>query len=159
MDVEDDEFVNFVTIADKHQLQYILIGGLALILNGCVRYTDYADVWIEPTNENKNRLVGTLLEINFEEEDLADLRKADFTQPQIVRLDCNIDILTRVHQRLDYYQCRHRARVFTMPGGQQVYFLHINDLRESKILARRNKDLSDVIMIDELIAAKRGLKD
>ncbi|WP_223834053.1 hypothetical protein [Spirosoma profusum] len=40
-----------------------------------------------------------------------------------------------------------------MPGGQTIYFLHINDLREAKVLARRTKDLNDILMIDELIEA------
>lgn len=54
--------------------------------------------------------------------------------------------------RLDYIQeCRKRAKPFTMPGGQIIYFLHINDLRETKVLARRTKDLNDILMIDELI--------
>lgn len=38
-----------------------------------------------------------------------------------------------------------------MPNGQTIYFLPINDLRETKILARRTKDLNDISMIDEII--------
>ncbi|GAA4396259.1 hypothetical protein GCM10023187_04180 [Nibrella viscosa] len=122
MDV--DEFIRFVEAAARHQVSYILIGGLALILNGGIRYTQVADVWMEPTNENRDRLIKTLLEIDFDEDDLIGLANADFTQPQIIRLDCQIDILTSVHRRLNYYGCRQRANAFTMAGGQQVYFLY-----------------------------------
>ena len=66
-----------------------------------------------------------------------------------------MDVLTRVHRRFDYAECRERARAFTTAGGQIIYFLHINDLRETKVLARRTKDLNDILMIDELIAARK----
>jgi len=151
MDVDDDNFVRFVTAADNSKLDYILIGGMALILNGGIRYTEDADVWIEPTNENGDRLMDTLRNLDFTDDELVTLKSADFTQPQIIRLEEQIDILTQVHIRLNYQECRKRAKPFTMTGGQIIYFLHINDLRETKVLARRTKDLNDILMIDELI--------
>ncbi|GAB3780411.1 hypothetical protein GCM10028818_32570 [Spirosoma horti] len=35
--------------------------------------------------------------------------------------------------------------------ADDIYFLHINDLRETKVLARRTRDLNDILMIDEII--------
>lgn len=151
MDLDNDDFVRFVTAADLHQLDYVLIGGMALILNGGIRYTEDADVWMEPTNENRDRLISALRDLDFTDDELIPIVSADFTQPQIVRLEEGVDILTRVHERLNYSECRKRARPFTMPGGQILYFLHINDLREIKVLARRTKDLNDILMIDEII--------
>lgn len=46
MDVENSEFLDFVAAADKAKLDYILIGGLAMILNGAVRFTQDADLII-----------------------------------------------------------------------------------------------------------------
>lgn len=132
-----------------------MIGGMALILNGAVRYTEDADVWMEPTNENRDRLLNVLRELGFTDDELLPLVSADFTHPQIVRLEEGIDILTVVHRKFNYAECRERARAFTTVGGQIIYFLHINDLRETKVLARRTKDLNDILMIDELIAARK----
>ena len=100
----------------------------------------------------------TLYELKFTQEELAPLMSADFTEPRVIRLDEGVDILTQVHVRLKYPDCRQRAKPFTMPGGQVIYFLHINDLRETKVLARRTKDLNDILMIDEIIeeVKKRG---
>ncbi|MFD2574182.1 hypothetical protein ACFSUS_26340 [Spirosoma soli] len=106
---------------------------------------------MEPSNENRGRLLDTLRELGFTSEELEPLESADFTQPQIVRLEEGVDILTRIHFRLNYMECRKRAKAFVMPGGQTIYFLHINDLRETKVLARRTKDLNDIVMIDEII--------
>lgn len=151
MDVDDDGFVKFVTAADHNKLDYMLIGGMALILNGGIRYTEDADVWIRPSNENRNSLLDTLRELGFDNDELAPLAYADLEQPQVIRLEEGIDILTIVHFRLDYEECRKRAKPFVMPTGQTIYFLHINDLRETKVLARRTKDLNDILMIDEII--------
>ena len=152
MDVENSEFLEFVAVADTNKLKYILIGGLAMVLNGAVRFTQDADLWLEPTNENRDRLIQSLLAFGYEEELIKDLREADFTEPQMIRIhDIPMDVMTSVHHRLDYYACRKRAKAFTAKGGQIIYFLHINDLRETKVLARRTKDLNDVLMIDEII--------
>ena len=155
MDVENSDFLKFVASAETHQVDYILIGGLALLFNGVVRFTQDADAWLRPTNENRDRLMNVLLDLGYDEDDLTELRKADFTQPQIIRIsEGPIDVLTRVHFRLDYDTCRQRARLWTSEGGHKAYFLHINDLREAKILARRPKDLYDVLRIDELLNEK-----
>ena len=80
----------------------------------------------------------------------------DFAEPQIVRLKRSIDILTSVHFRMEYNQCRQRAREFISNIGFKIYFFHINDLRESTVLARRQKDFNDVLLIDELIKNSTG---
>ena len=93
-----------------------------------------------------------LLSFGYDEDMVQDIQEADFTQPQMIRIhDIPMDVLTSVHHRLDYQACRERARAFTAKGGQVIYFLHINDLRETKVLARRTKDLNDILMIDEII--------
>ena len=152
MDVESSEFLKFVATADTNKLQYILIGGLAMILNGAVRFTQDADIWLEPTNENRDRFIQALLDVGYDEELVQSMREADFTQPLVIGIhDIPMDVMTSVHYRLDYQACRKRAKAFTAKGGQIIYFLHINDLRETKILARRTKYLNDVLMIDEII--------
>ena len=154
MDVDDISFLEFVAVADTQKLEYMLIGGMALILNGAVRFTQDADIWLEPTNENRDKFIRTLLAFGYDEDDVVNMRSADFTQPQIARIhDIPMDVLTRVHYQFDYTDCRKRAKSVVLKGDYMVYFLHVNDLRETKVLARRTKDLNDILMIDELIAA------
>lgn len=141
-------------------MEYMLIGGLALLFNGIVRFTQDADVWLQPTNENRDRFLQVMLDLGYDESDLTALRAADFTLPQIVRIsEGPIDVLTQVHFRLNYDDCRQRARLWTSESGSKAYFLHINDLREAKVLARRPKDLYDVIRIDELLEERKRMGD
>lgn len=151
MDVEDIEFLRFVKAAAEHELEYMLIGGLALAMNGIARYTQDADVWIRPTNDNRERFIKTLLALEYDEYEISRIAEIDFRQAQHIKLMGPIDVMTIVHLRMEYDACRLRARDFITEQGITIHFVHINDLRELKILARRPKDLYDVIMIDELL--------
>ena len=73
MDLDNDDLFRFIAIADENRLEYIMIGGMALILNGAVRYTEDADVWMEPTNENRDRLLNVLRELGFTDDELLPL--------------------------------------------------------------------------------------
>lgn len=158
MDLEDLQFLAFVKKAQLNELNFLIIGGLALNMHGIARNTQDADVWLEPTNENKSRLLKTLLDLGYTEDELSDLAEEDFTQAQVITIEGPIDLLTQVHRTLDFYVCERRARVWKVVDNP-VKFLHINDLREAKILARRPQDLRDVILIDDflkLIDGKQG---
>jgi len=158
MDLEDLQFSTFIQKAQLHQLNFLIIGGLALNMHGIARNTQDADVWLEPTNENKIRLLKTLLDLGYTEEETADLSAEDFTQAQVITIEGPIDLLTQVHRTLDFYVCERRARVSELIGVP-VKFLHINDLREAKILARRPQDLRDVILIDDFLKLIDGTKE
>jgi len=56
MDLFDDEFLSFWSILNKHQVKYIMIGGVATNLHGYQRSTDDIDVWIEDTLENRSNM-------------------------------------------------------------------------------------------------------
>lgn len=53
-----DVFASF----QKHEVRYIVIGGIAAVLYGVPRATFDLDVLIEPTPENAQRLIDALLD-------------------------------------------------------------------------------------------------
>ncbi len=56
MDIFDQELINFWTSLNKHEVAYIMVGGVATHPHGYQRTTDDIDLWIEDTRENRNRL-------------------------------------------------------------------------------------------------------
>lgn len=156
MDLENEEFRLFVKYAEDCGLKYMVIGGFAMYLNGLSRTTEDADVWVEPTPENQQRFVCTLLGMGYEEEELDHLKTLDFTQPQVFGLSNYIDVLTVVHRRFNFEECFERSRTCTNPHGNTIHFLHLNDLRETKVLARRPQDLRDIIQIDDYLRRKES---
>jgi len=158
MDLDNEEFRLFAANAEIHGLLYVVIGGFAMYLNGLARNTEDVDIWLEPTSENGSRFMAVLSGMGYDDEEISQVATLDFTQPQIFGLNNYIDILTYVHRKFDFTECYHRSRTCRNDSGSLIHFLHLNDLRDQKIVARRPQDLRDIVMIDEFIdeVKKRG---
>jgi hypothetical protein len=159
MDLENSDFLNFTRCAQQHNLEYMVVGGFALYLNALNRATNDIDIWVNPTQANGSRLVEVFRSMDLDESELAKLEQLDFTQPQIFGFAGQIDILTRIHRRFEFQEVFQRSRTFENTEGTTIHFLHLNDLREIKILARRPQDVRDVIMIDDFIKEQGNLDD
>ena len=61
MDVFDEELLKFWKSLEKHQVVYIMVGGVATNLNGYQRSTEDIDMWIEDTIENREKLRAAFL--------------------------------------------------------------------------------------------------
>lgn len=155
MDLENSEFMRFVESANKNNLMFMIIGGMALNLHGIMRHTKDADIWIRPSNENKLLFLKTLFDIDYTEDEIAEISEQDFSEPQVFTLIGPIDILTVVHKKFDFDECYKRARIQQIQG-RTIRVLHINDLREVKVLAKRNQDFRDVIMIDDFLNEEKS---
>lgn len=57
----------------------MLTGGFAVNYYGYNRNTDDMDVWLAPTNENRQLFINTLLCMNYSESEVAALYNEDFT--------------------------------------------------------------------------------
>jgi hypothetical protein len=157
MDLENDEFKLFAEHAMLNELRYLVIGGFAMYLNGLARNTEDVDIWIDPTEPNGRRFTNTLLGMGYTDDELAQVKGLDFTQPQVFGLNNYLDILTVVHRKFDFTECFQRSRSVKNQYGHTIHFLHLNDLREQKVVARRLQDLRDIVMIDDFIAKAEKL--
>ena len=155
MDLENEEFRLFTEHAVRNDLRYIVIGGFAMYLNGLSRNTEDVDVWIEPTVGNGQQFIKTLLGMGYTDDELDQVKELDFTQPQVFGLNNYIDILTVVHRKFDFDECFQRSRSVQNQFGNTIHFLHLNDLREQKVVARRLQDLRDIVMIDDFLAKRK----
>ncbi|MBX9851110.1 MAG: nucleotidyltransferase [Cytophagaceae bacterium] len=143
MDIFEPVFVDFIKLLNKHEVEYILIGGMAVNVYGYSRPTGDMDIWINPINENGQKLIKAISEYgynteeleykNFEETDVFFLGRAPF----------RIDILNKM-QGLKFADCFTRINKYEIEGGIFVSVLHINDLIVNKILSGRHKDLDDI---------------
>ena len=63
------------------------------------------DIWLAPTNENREAFINTLLCMNYSENEVELLKKENFTGPFIGSIgspDAKLDVLTIVHQALSF---------------------------------------------------------
>ncbi|MBK8514878.1 MAG: hypothetical protein IPL55_00900 [Saprospiraceae bacterium] len=64
---------------NDHEVEYILIGGYAVIFHGYDRTTGDMDIWLKPDNENKLKIIVALGEVGYDDESLDELNNFDFT--------------------------------------------------------------------------------
>ncbi len=80
------------TITDAHreflitlyeaEVDFLLIGGYAVIYHGYPRFTSDMDIWLKPDNENKKRILSALRSCKIIEEHIEKVSAFDFTKAQ-----------------------------------------------------------------------------
>lgn len=128
-----------------NQVEFLLIGGYAVIFHGYVRTTGDLDIWIRPNENNKRKLLDTFRKMEFDEESVQSLEKLDFGEVVVFHIGMvpeRIDFLSKV-QGLDF-DSAFENRVFLELDEYKIPFLRLNDLIVSKLFANRLKDQADV---------------
>ena len=141
----------------QHQVDFILIGGYAVIYHGYVRATGDMDIWLRPTNENKERLLKVFEKLDFDGESIAAIAAMNFTDVIVFHIGIEperIDFLSKV-QGLNFDEAFSRKQFLSIKE-LAVPVLHLDDLIVSKLLANRLKDRADV---EELQIINRLKKD
>jgi hypothetical protein len=75
MNIFNDDFKDFILFLNKFEVEYIVVGGYAVIIRGYSRSTGDIDIWVNKTKENFNRLQKTILEFGIPE---AAIKEHDF---------------------------------------------------------------------------------
>ncbi|HEX5151804.1 MAG TPA: hypothetical protein VFW07_10155 [Parafilimonas sp.] len=153
MDLLNNEFLLFLSCASKKNLKYLLVGGYAVNYYGYNRNTRDMDVWLEPTNENRNAFIETLICMNYSEQEVAPLYEEDFTglfKATIGPYDASIDFLTFFNTEISFDEAYSEKEIFEIEKDIPASFVPYQVLISMKLSSRRDKDLWDVARLDEL---------
>jgi len=151
-DIADPFFLQFLTAMQQRQVRYMLIGGIAVNFHGVIRNTLDMDIWLAPTNENRDLFYRVLLDLGYTEEEIADYRNEDFTtffKCEIGEMPHTIDCLTFVHPNINFDDAE-KVMIRHDIGNRLI--LNVVDydfLRNMKILTHRTKDWYDVSELDK----------
>ncbi|HUM65549.1 MAG TPA: hypothetical protein PLV32_06890 [Chitinophagaceae bacterium] len=132
------------SLIDNH-VDFILVGGYAVIYHGYVRTTGDMDLWVRPTNESKTRLLGVLTKLQFDPDGIKEIDKMDFTQPAVFHIGEEperIEFMSKV-DGLNFSEAWPR-RQFLNVKKYQIPFLHLDDLIANKSIANPSKDKADI---------------
>lgn len=139
-----------VAMLEGH-VRFLVAGAHALAVHGVPRATQDLDIWIEPTQENADRVWDALMRFGAPLEDLGVNRK-DFVQPEtVVQLGLppnRIDILTGITGVQDFEHAW-AARTESEIDGHTIPFLGRETLLANKRATGRLKDLADVEALGE----------
>ena len=135
----------------RHNIDFALVGGLAVILNGYPRLTLDADILISEAPENVRKLLDCLE--HWGEGCARELKPEEFVaQEGCIRVseDFDLDIFTRMRGR-SLEDFRGRVRWIDL-GEVRVPILSPADLVFLKSGSWREKDKLDVLALQEILA-------
>jgi hypothetical protein len=145
MNIFNDFHQRFIFELLKHEVDFIVIGGLSVVFHGYVRTTGDMDLWIRPTNENKQKLLPVIAKFGLSNDSIDLLEKKDFTEMLAFHFNKppeKVEFLTSVSGlKFDsaFVNCDYLAI-----EDYEVPFLSFDDLIINKIVAGRLKDQADV---------------
>jgi hypothetical protein len=151
---------------DKHLLliqnliqgnvSFILIGGYAVNFHGYNRTTGDMDLWVKPSNENRDKMIKVLIEMGFNKDDLNTISKMNFTNALVFNfweVPYKVDVLTKV-AGVDY-ETADKEKIIAEVENVKIPFIHVNHLVLSKIGNNRTKDKLDVEELQKIQSLKK----
>ena len=136
-------------------IDFAVVGGLAVILNGYPRTTQDADILVHDSPENLRKLLASLTK--WGEGWARELKPEDFLlEAGSIRVmeEFDLDIFTRMlEKKLDDFRPRLR---FWETSGVRIPYLSPSDLIFLKEVSWRDKDKLDVLAMKEIVAREIG---
>jgi len=126
----------------KHDVRYVVIGGIAAVLHGVPRATFDLDLLIDATGSNATRLLAALTEAKIGTATLTTSDRVLANEITIFKDRIRIDVLTRT-LGLSFDEAWQRRETM-FHGDQEFFVVSVDDLIAAKLASGREIDLSDV---------------
>jgi predicted nucleotidyltransferase len=141
----NSDFQDFLKALNNNNVEYILLGGYAVLIYGYSRNTGDMDIWVNCTEENYKRLEGAFAEFGMP---MFDMTKESFLSNNVMDVfkfgvpPVSIDILTAA-KGLVFEEAYKNIEIRDIEG-LSVKLIHINDLLRAKAAVGRAKDIDDI---------------
>ena len=130
----------------SHEVEYLVIGGIAAVLHGVPRATFDLQILIRPTEGNVARLLKALRAAGFGTADLIDVAGVLANEITVFNDRVRIDVLTST-PGIAFEEAWSRRE--TMEYGSRPFFVVCKaDLIASKRASGRDRDLEDVRVLE-----------
>ena len=148
--IEEHQQILFALI--KHKVNFMLIGGYAVIHYGYDRGTGDLDIWLQTGNENRDKLTNALKEFGIIDEHIETLKKMDFENPVPVFFfgakPRQIDFLTAV-SNVKFEDAIRQVNYISLENVK-VPVIHYHHLILSKLTSNRLKDKADIEELEKI---------
>lgn len=156
MNMKTDSFLAVLKALHEHDVEYILVGGLAVILHGIPRVTEDLDIFVKKDPANLEKLKKALRTV-FNDDSIDDLSESDLVNYPVVRYgtpeDYYIDIMDRIGEAITYADLSHET---ITSEGIPIKVATIETLISMKRGTIRDKDRADVILLTERLNEKNN---
>lgn len=142
---ENPHYRELLQLLNEFEVQYLIVGGFAVMKYGEPRYTKDLDVWVNNSAENSARVVAALKKFGAPLDDDR-ITAETFADKQVVYqigvAPVRIDILTGI--TAVEFSDAWRKRVASTFFGVPVHFISQDDLASNKRALGRSSDLKDL---------------
>jgi len=144
-----DDALELMTLLYKHQVEYLIVGGQAVIYYGHVRLTGDIDLFYNQTEKNVEKFYNVLLE--FWNNDIPGIQnKKDLMEKNVIFqfgvIPNRIDLISKIEavNFTDAWQKREIVKINTGKEIIKVYFIDVENLVKNKEALNREKDKEDI---------------
>ena len=139
----ETDFIDFVNLCNKYEVEYLVIGGYAVSIHGYPRSTKDLDICIKISEENALKMVRVINDFGFASLKLTkeDFLKRDFIT-QLGSEPVRIDILNDLDGVL-FEEAWLNKKVIDFDGSK-INFIGYSELLKVKEKAGRPQDIADI---------------
>jgi predicted nucleotidyltransferase len=147
-------FKDFIVELNKHQVEYMLIGGYALGVYGHIRATNDLDIYINATDQNAQKMVGACVDYGIPAESV---KKEMFLVQKMIGIGeppLRIEILKKVDV-IDFHYAFQRTKKVKV-DGVSINVVDLDDLillKKAAVKGRnKSRDSEDLAFLEKLKA-------
>ena len=148
-----ETLVSICSLLNKHEVDYLVIGGVAVIFHGYTRATADLDFWYNPTLNNFHKIIKAFKEYGIE---VSELEEAVFDPKKtFLRFPTpgfKTELLPALAGDMSFNEAKKNAENIEL-DGVNVPIIGYDDLVRNKRFTNRLKDQADV---EELAKRKKG---
>ena len=151
-----DFYLSFYKALDKFNVEYMTVGGHAVIYHGYVRATSDLDLWINTEDSNLEKLFTALISLGYKEEKCDEA--VNFLQKNhMIKIPGDNEKIELLDSYMlqDNFKNSYDNHVITTINGVHIRLIGYDDLIKCKLKSNRPKDLLDVKSLKEI----RGILD
>ncbi|MBN2091162.1 nucleotidyltransferase [candidate division KSB1 bacterium] len=159
MNNQFNEFLKLLKALEAHQVEYVLIGGVAVIIHGMERLTRDIGLFIQNTPANIRNLQKALQSL-YHDDSINEITVSELEMYSVIRYgtpgDFYIDIITRLGEAIAFEEIKYEIIEYEGIGvkiasPESLYLMKKNTYRE--------KDKLDIIFLQELMRARNTNKE
>jgi len=154
----DDLFKRFLDVIDaleKEKVDYILIGGFAMVLYGMPKATQDLDIFIKIRDENIERLQKALFNV-FNDKNVFEITHSELNNYNVIRYGAEegfyIDVLSKLGTTLSFEDLKYEVLNVL---GHQIKIASVETLYKLKEKTLRAIDKTDLIFLKQLLDEKK----
>ncbi len=144
-----EKFLSVLDALQKERVDYVLIGGFAIVLHGATRFTQDIDIFVKTTEENIVRLRNALNSV-FHDESINEITLPEINNYDVIRYgtndDFSIDIIGKLGEAFSYEDVAYKE-VFV--EGKKIRLATIESLYKLKEKTYRAIDRADLLFLAE----------